>query len=255
MSRARDLANGGHILDDAVTLAKMASGIDGQVITYDASGNPSAVGPGSDGEVLTSTGAGSPPAFEPGATTSYSFVSYTQVPSPDNQTFTIDNVFTNSFRSYKVIISGIIGASNMDTSVVNLRFLDDSGSQISGSNYYYILAAKDSSNTDRTIYGQGTSNLNLSQNFGADSSKKEGLTGDLLFSGTRTDSIYTRVEGVFTHEIASNDLVTTTISGVYRGTSGGDTKSRGFELIGGGGSNHWTQNSDGGVYVYGINHA
>ena len=42
----------------------MASGVDGKIITYDASGNPSAVGPGTDGQVLTSTGAGSPPAFE-----------------------------------------------------------------------------------------------------------------------------------------------------------------------------------------------
>lgn len=50
--------------DDAITLAKMAAGTDGQIITYDASGNPAAVGPGTDGQVLTSTGAGSPPAFE-----------------------------------------------------------------------------------------------------------------------------------------------------------------------------------------------
>ena len=53
-----------HLADDAVTLAKMASGTDGQIITYDASGNPTAVGPGTDGQVLTSTGSGSPPAFE-----------------------------------------------------------------------------------------------------------------------------------------------------------------------------------------------
>ena len=52
------------ISDDAVTLAKQAAGTDGQIITYDASGNPTAVGPGTDGQVLTSTGAGSPPAFE-----------------------------------------------------------------------------------------------------------------------------------------------------------------------------------------------
>ena len=57
------------IADDAVTLAKMAGGTDGQIITYDASGNPTAVGPGSDGQVLTSTGAGSPPAFEAPAVT------------------------------------------------------------------------------------------------------------------------------------------------------------------------------------------
>ena len=56
-----------HIADDQITLAKMASGTDGQIITYDASGNPVAVGPGTDGQVLTSTGAGSPPAFEDAA--------------------------------------------------------------------------------------------------------------------------------------------------------------------------------------------
>ena len=50
--------------DDAVSLAKMAPGTDGQILTYDASGNPTAVGPGTDGQVLTSTGSGSPPAFE-----------------------------------------------------------------------------------------------------------------------------------------------------------------------------------------------
>ena len=52
------------VADDAVTLAKMAGGTDGQIITYDASGDPVAVGPGTDGQLLTSTGAGSPPAFE-----------------------------------------------------------------------------------------------------------------------------------------------------------------------------------------------
>ena len=52
------------LVDNAVTLAKMAGGTDGTIITYDASGDPVAVGPGSDGQVLTSTGAGSPPAFE-----------------------------------------------------------------------------------------------------------------------------------------------------------------------------------------------
>jgi len=52
------------VADNAVTLAKMASGTDGNLISFDASGNPVAVATGSDGQVLTSTGAGSPPAFE-----------------------------------------------------------------------------------------------------------------------------------------------------------------------------------------------
>lgn len=51
------------IQDDAVTLAKMAPGTDGNLISYDASGNPVAVATGSSGQVLTSQGAGSAPVF------------------------------------------------------------------------------------------------------------------------------------------------------------------------------------------------
>ena len=53
--------------DRTVSLAKLATGTDGNLITYDASGNPAAVATGSDGEVLTSAGAGQPPAFEAAA--------------------------------------------------------------------------------------------------------------------------------------------------------------------------------------------
>ena len=42
----------------------LADGTDGQIITYDANGKATTIGPGTDGQVLTSTGAGSPPAFE-----------------------------------------------------------------------------------------------------------------------------------------------------------------------------------------------
>ena len=56
-----------HLADDAVGLAEMASGTDGNIISYDASGDPVAIATGNDGQVLTSTGAGSPPAFEDAA--------------------------------------------------------------------------------------------------------------------------------------------------------------------------------------------
>jgi len=54
----------GEIQDNAITLAKMASGTDGNIISYDASGNPVAIATGNDGQVLTSAGAGAQPAFE-----------------------------------------------------------------------------------------------------------------------------------------------------------------------------------------------
>jgi hypothetical protein len=45
----------------------MASGTDGNIITYDTSGNPAVVATGSDGQVLTSAGADAVPAFEAAA--------------------------------------------------------------------------------------------------------------------------------------------------------------------------------------------
>jgi len=53
-----------NIADNAVTLAKMAGGTDGNIITYDTSGNPAVVATGSDGQILTSAGADAVPAFE-----------------------------------------------------------------------------------------------------------------------------------------------------------------------------------------------
>jgi hypothetical protein len=50
--------------DNSITLAYMAGGTDGNIISYDANGDPVAIATGSDGEVLTSAGAGQPPAFE-----------------------------------------------------------------------------------------------------------------------------------------------------------------------------------------------
>jgi hypothetical protein len=52
------------IADNAVTLAKMAGGTDGNLISYDANGDPVAVATGSAGQVLTSAGAGAPPTFQ-----------------------------------------------------------------------------------------------------------------------------------------------------------------------------------------------
>jgi hypothetical protein len=71
--------------DDAVTLAKMAGGTDGEVITYDASGDPAVVAVGTSGHYLKSGGAGVAPAF--GAVGRPAFSAYsssTQTLMPQN---------------------------------------------------------------------------------------------------------------------------------------------------------------------------
>jgi len=55
------------IADNAVTLAKMAGGTDGELITYDANGDPATVAVGTATHVLTSNGAGAAPTFQAAA--------------------------------------------------------------------------------------------------------------------------------------------------------------------------------------------
>ena len=52
------------VSDNAITLAKMAPGTDGNLITYDANGDPAAVATGTATHVLTSNGAGAAPTFQ-----------------------------------------------------------------------------------------------------------------------------------------------------------------------------------------------
>ena len=55
------------LADNSVTLAKMAGGTDGNLITYDASGDPAYVTTGTSGQVLTSGGTGVAPTFQTAA--------------------------------------------------------------------------------------------------------------------------------------------------------------------------------------------
>ena len=60
--------DGDDLSDDIITLAKMASGTDGQLITWGADAAPTTVATGTSGQILTSAGAGAPPTFETAVT-------------------------------------------------------------------------------------------------------------------------------------------------------------------------------------------
>ena len=62
-----NIVDAGTLADDAVGLAQMASGTDGNVITYDTSGNPAVVATGTAGHFLKSAGADAVPTFAAGS--------------------------------------------------------------------------------------------------------------------------------------------------------------------------------------------
>lgn len=97
------------IADDAVTLAKMAPGTDGNLISYDASGNPAAVATGSSGQVLTSQGAGSAPVF---ATVAPNITLGTEQVTTSGTSFD----FTGIPSGVKIIRVGIFNVSTSSTS-------------------------------------------------------------------------------------------------------------------------------------------
>ena len=112
------------IADDAITLAKMASGTDGNVITYDASGNPAVVATGTSGHFLKSQGAGSVPVFAAAGggkilqivnATGYSTSSsYSDV----FQTSVVTDAITPSATSSKILIHIAVGIGIDDSNQI-----------------------------------------------------------------------------------------------------------------------------------------
>jgi len=101
-----------HIADNQITLAKLAGGTDGNIISYDASGDPVAIATGNDGQVLTSTGAGSPPAFETAAGGgAFEFVSRTAVGSSAVASIVVGSIATSGVN-YFFIWDGIDSVAN-----------------------------------------------------------------------------------------------------------------------------------------------
>ena len=98
-----------HIADNQITLAKLAGGTDGNIISYDASGDPVAIATGSDGQVLTSTGAGSPPAFEAAAGGMNALISTTT--ASDDATISITGM-DSTYKIYTITLNAIIGAND-----------------------------------------------------------------------------------------------------------------------------------------------
>ena len=114
------------VADDAIGLGQMASGTDGNLITYDASGNPAHVATGSDGQVLTSAGAGAAPVFE--ALPSSGWTQGTETATTSGTSFNITGIPSGTQQ----IIINFEGLSVDDTNIKLLQIGDSGGIETSG---------------------------------------------------------------------------------------------------------------------------
>ena len=156
------------IQDNAITLAKLAGGTDGNIISFDASGDPVAIATGSDGQVLTSTGAGSAPAFEDAAGGAYNLLSTTTV-SSGTAAVNITSDINSTFKDYFIKLTDIHPSE--DNEKLRFQVFSSSGSPDTGSNYLYggdgINSADSTSshNSGGTTFGEintiGIGNTNI----------------------------------------------------------------------------------------------
>ena len=111
--------------DNAVGLAQMAGGTDGNIISYDSSGDPVAIATGNDGQVLTSAGAGAQPAFE---TLTAGFTQSAVTATTSGTSHTISGIPSGTKLIY-FIINGVnfTGHLDMDITIGDSGGLETSG--------------------------------------------------------------------------------------------------------------------------------
>ena len=135
------------ITDSIISLPKLTDGTDGNLISYDASGNPVAVATGNDGQVLTSTGAGSPPAFEDAGGGEWTKLLHTTA-NDDGSVIFNSTYITSTYQDYKVVWS------NVHTTNVNQNFSliisTDNGSSAINTDNAVKLYRDDGTNTFRS---------------------------------------------------------------------------------------------------------
>ena len=143
------------IADDAVTTAKLAAGTDGHVITYDASGNPTTVGPGTDGQVLTSTGAGSPPAFEAlPASTTINNNADNRVITGSGTANTLEGEANLTYNGTRLNVgTGDLAVTGAEGGDAQLRLTADEGDD--GADYWRLESKASDNNFNLATYASG----------------------------------------------------------------------------------------------------
>ena len=121
---ADDTVAEANMANDAISLTELKAGTDGQIISWDASGNPVAIGPGTDGQVLTSTGSGSPPAFEavPAGGATINNATANELVTVASTTTQLDAEANLTFDGSTLQVTGDIQGAGNDGTANNLKW-------------------------------------------------------------------------------------------------------------------------------------
>jgi hypothetical protein len=143
------------IQDDAVTLAKMAAGTDGNLITYDASGNPAHVATGTSTHILTSNGAGAAPTFQaPAGGGAWNFIS--KVTASDQATVEFTTGIDSTYPLYAWVITHMRMEAAGSSTDFEMHVSNDAGSTWQTSGYSYHFSKNSMYSTSYTAIADTT---------------------------------------------------------------------------------------------------
>ena len=162
-----------HIADDQITLAKMAAGTDGNLISFDTSGNPVAVAAGNDGQVLTSAGAGAVCLFEDASGGAWTLIG-SQVAS--NSATLTQTGLTATYDTYCIVFSSLKPAS--DAQDIYFRIGDSGGLETGASDYNYSTWGNTPATTVAWQAGSDQSNSHIKLNNDISGRKAGNSTGE-----------------------------------------------------------------------------
>ena len=193
------------VQDNAINLAKMAGGTDGNIISFDSSGDPVYVATGNDGQVLTSAGAGAQPAFED-AGGAWNIVGTSVASSSASLTIT---GLDSTYDTYAVGLSDIVPATDAQNGV--FRFGDSSGIDSGASDYGWSCFNYQINNTSANSTGAEDS---------ADSEMQLGATGA---GGNIGNAAGEGVGGIFYIHRPTDGTTFPTIDGVFTAVESGSS--------------------------------
>ena len=197
----------GLIADNSVGLDQLDGGTDGNLITFDASGNPSHVATGSANQVLTSNGAGAAPTFQSivgnqvvqhvfatdatYASTTSTFPLDDTIPqsSEGAEAVTVAITPTNSSNYLLIEAGGMYTNSNSSTSVTLAIFQDSTANAIAVNGFAVSSGSNPNSGTITHRMAAGTtSSTTFKLRFGGQSvtSYRNGNSRNRLYGGTVT---------------------------------------------------------------------
>jgi hypothetical protein len=155
---ADDTITEAKMANDAISLAELKAGTDGEVISWDASGNPVAIAVGTSGHFLKSQGAGSQPVFAAAGGGAWTKISTnTIVDKDDSGPTTVDfgsSLITTTYVDYMVIFTGVKPQNNNEYLEL-LVSIDNGSNWLTAGNYWYGTMGRGADGSTDSLESQG----------------------------------------------------------------------------------------------------